>query len=623
MSPICWSAHKSARCRLVKRMSLSRADSPEGGASRAGARLARALGGALALAFMVALTWDVSIGIWTDGRFHDTDDATRMVQIRDLLAGQGLFDLTQYRLLPPAGMPMHWTRLADMPTAGLVWAFSFALDPVPAERLARLGYSLLFAALLLFSMARLARTLCGPAAIGPALAITAMGGFTFSQFQPGRIDHHAPQIVLLVAIFDCVLRALDPARTRWAATGGVLIALSIGIGVENAPFIAAACAIPALRWVAVGGPAAPAMRAFAAGLAGGILIVYALFSPEGAGARGACDAISLAFVTAGLAVAAGLQALSLTGARLGSPGVRLAAGAGAGVAALSVVGALFPACMAHPYVTMDRLVYEVWFSNIGESQPWLATALDHPSAAPMTLMPQLLGLAGLCWAVAVTTGLERARWIGVLGAFVLGLPFALMEVRVTSQIAVFTSLGAVFAALRLVGALQAGGALRAPTLTLLGLAAIAPFSTQFWGLATPDALAAWDKPKAFDYDSCRAPAQFAVLAQKPKALVMAPVDLGPHVLAFTPHAVLAAPYHRNSAGNRMAIDTFLAAPQEARALATRSGAAYLAFCNDLVQADVMARRAPDGLAAALMRGERFDWLAPLPGEGALKVYELR
>ena len=108
------------------------------------------------LTIMVGLTWPLTLAIWTDGRFLDTDDAMRMLQIRDLLAGQAWFDLTQYRLLPPAGMPMHWTRLVDLPTAAFVWAFSFVLDPAHAERLARLSYSLLFAGLLLASMARLA-----------------------------------------------------------------------------------------------------------------------------------------------------------------------------------------------------------------------------------------------------------------------------------------------------------------------------------------------------------------------------------------------------------------------------------------------------------------------------------
>ena len=45
----------------------------------------------------------------------DPDDTLRMVQVRDLLAGQGWWDLHQYRVAPPQGMLMHWSRLVDAP----------------------------------------------------------------------------------------------------------------------------------------------------------------------------------------------------------------------------------------------------------------------------------------------------------------------------------------------------------------------------------------------------------------------------------------------------------------------------------------------------------------------------
>src|SRR5260370_41349134 len=51
-----------------------------------------------------------------------TDDAMRLVEVRDLLAGQGWFDLTQYRLNPPDGVVMHWSRLIDLPLALLIRA---------------------------------------------------------------------------------------------------------------------------------------------------------------------------------------------------------------------------------------------------------------------------------------------------------------------------------------------------------------------------------------------------------------------------------------------------------------------------------------------------------------------
>src|SRR5579859_6039496 len=48
-----------------------------------------------------------------------TDDAMRLVEVRDLIGGQGWFDLFQYRLDPP-GTSMHWSRLIDAPLAALI-----------------------------------------------------------------------------------------------------------------------------------------------------------------------------------------------------------------------------------------------------------------------------------------------------------------------------------------------------------------------------------------------------------------------------------------------------------------------------------------------------------------------
>src|SRR3546814_19680521 len=52
-------------------------------------------------------------------RLADTDDAMRMAQVRDLLAGQGWWDLTQYRVNPAdGGVLMHWSRIVDAPKIG-------------------------------------------------------------------------------------------------------------------------------------------------------------------------------------------------------------------------------------------------------------------------------------------------------------------------------------------------------------------------------------------------------------------------------------------------------------------------------------------------------------------------
>ena len=50
--------------------------------------------------------------------------------IRALLDGQGWFDLRNYRLNPPGGFDIHWSRLVDLPIAGLILLGAVLLHPL-------------------------------------------------------------------------------------------------------------------------------------------------------------------------------------------------------------------------------------------------------------------------------------------------------------------------------------------------------------------------------------------------------------------------------------------------------------------------------------------------------------
>ncbi|MFX7747817.1 hypothetical protein ABTK03_20785, partial [Acinetobacter baumannii] len=64
----------------------------------------------------------------------DTDDNMRLMQVRALLHGQGWYDLRQYRLNPPQGFDIHWTRIVDLPIAALILLLKPIAGSVWAER---------------------------------------------------------------------------------------------------------------------------------------------------------------------------------------------------------------------------------------------------------------------------------------------------------------------------------------------------------------------------------------------------------------------------------------------------------------------------------------------------------
>jgi hypothetical protein len=63
--------------------------------------------------------------------------------------------------------------------------------------------------------------------------------------------------------------------------------------------------------------------------------------------------------------------------------------------------------------------------------------------------------------------------------------------------------------------------------------------------------------------SCQTVSSVAPLAALPPGRVMAPIDLGPAILAATGHAVFAAPYHRNNDGNLATVNLMLSAAEVA------------------------------------------------------------
>src|SRR5258708_10075690 len=83
---------------------------------------------------------------WTETAqtLSDMDDAMRLVQVREFLAGRGWFDLHEMRLGPPDGYDTHWSRLIDAGIAGLLLIFNLFTDTAFAERLVRTIWPMLW-----------------------------------------------------------------------------------------------------------------------------------------------------------------------------------------------------------------------------------------------------------------------------------------------------------------------------------------------------------------------------------------------------------------------------------------------------------------------------------------------
>ena len=154
--------------------------------------------------------------------YPDTDDALRLAQVRDWMAGQNWFDTTQYRINPPTGGDIHWSRLIDLPMAALLWLLTPVFGPAMAERIMLASYPMLLLAGLIWLMASTVRRHFGMGvAIVAAFMLPLSMGIAI-QFMPMRIDHHGVQILLAAVAFALALRPSQDGAIlrRTAMTSG-------------------------------------------------------------------------------------------------------------------------------------------------------------------------------------------------------------------------------------------------------------------------------------------------------------------------------------------------------------------------------------------------------------------
>jgi hypothetical protein len=570
---------------------------------------------------LLLLIWGVTIGTYLltghgAGQGMSTDDAMRLVQVRDLIGGQGWFDVTQYRLNPPDGVALHWSRLIDLPLAILIRAAELVLPAATAERLVLTIWPAALLLAFLFGVVRVARELADDTAARLALIFAAMMAPVLQHFRPGAIDHHNAQLVLLIWSVALLMRE----KPRDAALAGVLCALSLAIGQEMVPAIAGIAGFVVLRWIVRGESSQNSTAAFGMAFAAGTLVLFVATVAPARYTVTTCDAFSIAQVV--MAVCGGFGLAILTAWRgLATVPTRFAGAAGLSIVLAALVVAGFPDCLRDPYAGLDPQLAALWLSNVHEARSIVSMLRDMPhEVLPYYSLPVVALALGL-YRCRRETESERWAWIGATAAVAITTLVAIWQVRGS---AAANALALAVAAAALVRGLPApdggaiflglGRAVLAAALLISPIAMIAAGKAVAWTSerisGTPRPLVISDGP-----GTCRLPSDYTPLARLPKGLVLGFIDAGPMILAETPHSALAAPLHRNLKGNAAMFDVFLGRPDEARARLAALRVDYVAFCAGSPERHNYAAAAPEGLAAALSRGEIPDALERIPVEG--------
>ena len=535
-------------------------------------------------AIMVVLAWPRI----AQGRFPESDDVLRLLQVRDLLAGQGWFDLHQYRIDPPHGTPMPWSRLVDLPLLAAIGLLAPLAGQPAAEAIAVIVVPLLSFGATMWVIGRLAWRLLGTRVAACACLACGFLPALLFQFQPMRIDHHGWQVfTVAVALWAVSWRE----GLKGGAMAGLAMAVGLSISLELLPFAAAVAAVLAWRWL---GDRHQRwwLVAYVQTLALALVALYA--ATRGiADLRQHCDAISPAHLGFFIVAALGIGAIGLA-ERITRLALVVLIGL-AGAAGLAFFALSAPACLATPFASLDSSVRDFWYLDDAEGKPlWL----QSPERAVPALVQMVVAL-GATLALRARSADWLRRWWGEY-AFLLAL--AILTALFVSRSLAFASVVAAIVLLLLV-----------PSAPVTVASQLAPAA-----LGAPNG--------KFAQSGCDVRTQAGRLAFLPPGTVFAPLDIGPGILLETDHAVVATGHHRAAGAMADVIKGFTLTPDEARPFVARRGADYLALCTDVAEPRLYAARHPDGLAAALLADRSPAWLEKIEIAGAppeFAVYRVR
>ena len=588
---------------------------------------------------LVFIVWLVVVAsmaaIWGGNAWRgiswDTDDFMRLIQVRDWLAGQGWSDLTQYRLNPPAGTPMHWSRLPDLPLAAIALALSPLLAVNDGLAIAAMVVPPLYFLLFVIVYALPARMMLGMARSPIGLLVAISGSATVAQYAPGRVDHHGLQLIMIMAAIALLLFGL--ARLRWRkliALAGLPFALSIWIGVEMLPLIGAWFAALGLVWCWNGGSLAR-QGALAAGLAALIGLILILTSvPRALWLAPACDAFSAMPVAAVALIAGGFAGMALIGRWARRPVARLAAAALCGGIVSVVFALLFPDCLGGGYGAVDPEVKLRWLDNVSEAMSLTEQLRLLPFSALGKLWTPLLALGYCLWRCRASAPRGRQLWgvLALLIAAATALMFWQIRAVTAAQVIALLPLAALIAELWQLLKGQRTPRWRQflvllPVLFLCS-AVLWPaleYGYRFAAAMVPSAPGA---PVVLQ-EQCTDRAALPALAEDAPTLVLSYIDLGPMVLFSTPHAVLGAPYHRNNGGLKETIALFRATDDAAIGdRLDELGIGWVVTCPGPEDRSAYTTETGTGLAERLVAGSVPAYLAevPDPAHPGLRLYRV-
>lgn len=574
---------------------------------------------AIICALLVAINWNAIASL----RFPDPDDTLRLVQVRDLLAGQSWFDLVQHRAdAPGGGVLMHWSRLVDLPLALVIALLTPLVGSVNAELAALVIVPLITLGIAMLLAARIAWRLMGDEETNFTALIVALSVPVLAQLAPLRIDHHGWQLVF-------VLAALNGLMARSPVVGGRVIGASLAvllaISVEGLPLSVVFCAVLGWRWLRETSERVWLVNAMQALALGSVAIFL--------GTRGVndlvthCDAISpahlgiFAWGALTLGVLARFEPVPLAW--------RLAGFAITGAGAMAIVAWAAPQCATGGgFAALDPLVHDHWYVHILEGMPvWM----QKPDVALQYAIVPFIGLyAAIALAVRSRDWL-RSFWRDYALILAGAILVSLLVARAGAAACLIAAPPLAWLLNRWLRMLRT---IERPLPRMAGLVAVAcalmptlPLTVS--GLIVPESRASTgtsvEAVNHLKWSDCKIDASARILNALAPGEAFVPLHTAPQFLVYSHHSVIATGHHRGSPAMKQVLEIAMGSTEQARAMLAERGTRYVFVCPSLIEPNNYAHAAPDGFMADLVHDRAPDWLEPVeaaPGT-TLRIWKIK
>jgi len=551
----------------------------------------------------------------------DTDDNLRMAQVRALLGGQSWFDLTQHRFDPAhGGANIHWSRLVDLPIAGIILLMKPLVGSADAERIAAAVAPLLPLLLLMFALALTMKRLVHEKG-WPLPVIGLLCAYsTIGMFAPLRIDHHGWQLALLGLAMSGMA---DPKRARGGAVLGIASGISLAIGLEMTIYLALLGAATVLLWVA-DRDQRRRLAAYAAALVSTSSAGFLIFASY-ANRQAVCDALSpvwLSDAAVGGAVMLGLALLKIDSwkARLGAAIV--AGGALAGFHMLA-----WPQCLQRLEGVSPEAA-ELWLDHVREARPFYRHGWRIATTAAALPVTALIGWAALIWRAwkMGTNGrdlLYRTLAVALPSVVALALLFWQMRAAPAAQMMALPAATAMIVLFfgRWMDSPKLWLHAAAVVLVLFGVGAAVPVALQLFPAENQTGRRAMVSQANA---KCPTLPALAPIRRQPKGMIFTFIDLGPRLLVTTQHDAVGGPYHRNDQAIVDVMKAFRGDEAQAHRIIREYGSDYLLICPNMSTATIFMSEAPNGFYGQLEKGKVPGWLQPvtLPKDSPFKMWKV-